>query len=264
MEILGLGVAALVAVIGWLVSGVLARRALRRQSRVEYLLSAYRALDAASNRELTRDVVRSMEQAVSDIQLLGTRSQIQGADTFSRAFAVQGEASLNVLLGALRSDLRRELQLESVPERQTWLVVSGDARWAAERREVWARLRVASSALGEAPPKSPTGELRPPQAFQAIDDAYKQVADALTWKFEDVAATVPPDSHPDVIIEGALQEADLSAANRQALTGLQIMHGLASTDARRGELSEEKIDDFRQLAKAISFAVRHQTSSNEE
>lgn len=262
MEIVGLVIAALIAVIGWLVSGVLARRALRRQRRVEYLLSAYRALDAASNRELTRDVVRSMEQAVSDIQLLGTRSQIREADTFSRAFAVQGGASLNALLGALRSDLRRELQLESVPERQTWLVVSGDARWAAERQKVWARLRVAGSALGEAAPKSPMGEVRPPQDFQAIDDAYKQVTDALTWKFEDVTATVPPDSHPDAIIEVALQEAALSPANRQALGGIQIMHGLASTDARRGELAEEKIEDFRQLARAISFAVRHQESAS--
>lgn len=42
-----------VAVAGWLVNEHFARRALRRNMRVEYLLSAYRRLEHASNREMT-------------------------------------------------------------------------------------------------------------------------------------------------------------------------------------------------------------------
>jgi hypothetical protein len=104
-----------IAVGGWLVSQAQARRATRRNMRIEYLLDAYRRLDRASNRVLTPETSRELEAALGDIMLLGSASQVDLAVEFVRKFASERSADSQPLLLELRNSLRQELLLSQLP-----------------------------------------------------------------------------------------------------------------------------------------------------
>ncbi|MFC8278331.1 hypothetical protein ACFUJR_38625 [Streptomyces sp. NPDC057271] len=117
-----------VPVVTVLVSGVLAfltarveaRAQLRRQQRLDYLLSAYRTLTNCAHRELSPDRAYAFEQAMADVLLLGTPEHIKLAASVRDSLAREGSASVDGLLIALRRDLRSELgisasELEGVP-----------------------------------------------------------------------------------------------------------------------------------------------------
>ena len=98
---------------GWLVNQWFARRAVRRSTRIEYLLSAYRRLEGSSNRGvLTVEHRRDMESAFADIQLLGSARQVEISTRLVGDFARSQEVTWDELLNDLRSSLRRELLLE--------------------------------------------------------------------------------------------------------------------------------------------------------
>jgi hypothetical protein len=86
----------------------------RRKLRTDYLLEAYRKLEAAVDPRDKRVTRRGVESAIADIQLLGTPEQVRMAQTFAREIAESSEAFLNQLLAGLRTSLRSELQLEPV------------------------------------------------------------------------------------------------------------------------------------------------------
>ncbi len=121
MQAIGIIVGVVIAVSGWIVTQYQARRAVRRNMRINYLLDAYRCVDRAGNRVMTADDRRDLENAYSDIILLGSAAQVQLAEKFGRDFADTGEADSSLLLEDLRSSLRRELLLEEVPPRGVWL-----------------------------------------------------------------------------------------------------------------------------------------------
>jgi hypothetical protein len=81
------------------------------------MLEAYRKLESGSCRG--RNQAQYSEQfhsAIADIQLLGSRTQVEVARTIAQAL---GDGSgrqirINELLNALRSELRSELNLPSV------------------------------------------------------------------------------------------------------------------------------------------------------
>ncbi|MFL5901036.1 MAG: hypothetical protein ACJ75S_07540 [Solirubrobacterales bacterium] len=89
----------------------------RREMRVQFLLGAYRSLADASNRELRDDTgdSRRFEQAVDDIQLLGSKAQAEKARELAQVMASKGGASTDGLLRTLRDDLRQELGLPALP-----------------------------------------------------------------------------------------------------------------------------------------------------
>ena len=104
------------AVLGWLVGYFTTirrdRLSKRRDLRTQYLLDAYRRLEGASERREPGTIdERALESAVSDIQLLGSREQVELAEQFAAEFAGKGQASVNPLLQALRLELRKELSL---------------------------------------------------------------------------------------------------------------------------------------------------------
>ena len=86
--------------------------------RIEYLLSAYRSLADASNRELqgSSNDARAFEQGLEDIQLLGSGEQAGEAVQVARAMASGGGASTDELLRMLRDDLREELDLPALAD----------------------------------------------------------------------------------------------------------------------------------------------------
>lgn len=119
--LLPLLITTVVAILGWYVVHRTAmsrdRASKRRDLRVQYLIDAYRRLEGVSNRgpvSATDTRAAILESAISDIQLFGSPSQVEGAKVFARQFAAKQPASLDDLLSDLRQDLRSELDLEPV------------------------------------------------------------------------------------------------------------------------------------------------------
>jgi len=117
----------LVAVVSWFVGNWLSvrrdRANKRRDLRVQYLIDAYRRLEAAGHRPLVPPYSTDMESAVADVQLFGSALQVSAARRFALEMAEQGHASLDDLLLNLRNELRKELQLEHIKGKLTFLRV---------------------------------------------------------------------------------------------------------------------------------------------
>lgn len=106
-----------VVILGWIVAHELNVRrdtlAKRRDLRVQYLIEAYRKLeDNAGRINALPEVKRTFESAVADIQLLGTRTQIDALLLFLQQFKDNTNETIDPVLKLLRDDLRKELNLE--------------------------------------------------------------------------------------------------------------------------------------------------------
>ncbi len=116
--VIGPALAAFVAILGWGVSHYLSvskdQKAKQRDMRIQFLLEAYRRLEAAANRpESGKEEQDRFESALADIQLLGTKTQIEELMRFLEQWnSTEGNASINSLLELLRTHLREELGLE--------------------------------------------------------------------------------------------------------------------------------------------------------
>jgi hypothetical protein len=252
VEVVGLTVAVALAVGGWIVNGWLARRGARRGLRVEYLLSAYRTLDAVSNREtITADQARELEGAIADVFLLGNERQVELARQFSDEFAQSGGGNTTALLEDLRIDLRRELLLGDAGERTTWLRVEPGTTWTAASARVIAGLAEAA----RRPVPSPRGQVhhreeRPSSdSLRDIEEAYEGLASLVVDLVPDVSDAADP------ILEAA-RSGDLSAQSSNTLEGLSIMYQLAVGD-RRG-VSQDQRDEFLTLTNAAGYALRNE------
>lgn len=107
--------ALLAAVVGGAVVHLLTRRRdaenERRKQRLEYLLSAYRALAHSAHRDLQGERGERFEGALDDILMLGSPEQIGAARRVISALAADRAASIDGLIVSLRRDLRAELDL---------------------------------------------------------------------------------------------------------------------------------------------------------
>lgn len=116
--LIGPALAAVVAIVGWGVAhrlGIIKdQQTKQRDMRIQFLLEAYRRLESAANRpEAGKDEQDKFESALADIQLLGTKSQIEELMRFLTEWnSSGGGASINPLLELLRDHLREELKLE--------------------------------------------------------------------------------------------------------------------------------------------------------
>ena len=115
--IFGPVLAALVAIIGWGVAHRLSivkeQNAKQGDMRIQFLLEAYRRLESVANRpEAGKDEQDKFESALADIQLLGTKSQIEELMQFLADYNSACSPSINPLLELLRMHLRKELDLE--------------------------------------------------------------------------------------------------------------------------------------------------------
>ncbi|WP_169978295.1 hypothetical protein [Tautonia rosea] len=103
------------AIAGWFVLHILEGRRHRENRRRELitqlLIEAYRRLEGCVERSNPLD----LESAIADIQLFGSRRQVELAQAFAVQFANEGSAILDNVLVSLRDDLHRELRLEAVP-----------------------------------------------------------------------------------------------------------------------------------------------------
>lgn len=92
----------------------------QREQRVTYLIAAFRSLAKANNHPLLDEVANEVEQAISDIQLLGTPKQIALAKKVATDFGTT-QQELDQLLVSLRDSLRRELKEIPIEHKIVWL-----------------------------------------------------------------------------------------------------------------------------------------------
>ena len=87
----------------------------RKDLKVEYLLKAYRNLSNAANRSGPDEFGLQFEEAVSDIQLLGSPKQIELLHkALSEKDGNGNHVGVNEVLEELRVDLRSELVLSPI------------------------------------------------------------------------------------------------------------------------------------------------------
>jgi len=88
----------------------------RRELRVVALIDAWRKVERASMRAADAARMEGLEEALADIQLFGTASQVACAAGVVRSMndGTRGTEGLGELLQALRDDLRGELHLAQV------------------------------------------------------------------------------------------------------------------------------------------------------
>lgn len=114
----------IITVIGWIVVYILAIRQntqiKKKEVTIEYLIQAWGKLEKASNRKDNR-YNTEIETAIADIQLFGTKQQIELAQQFAEEIARNKESSALELLILLRENLRKELRLEKAPRKFKFL-----------------------------------------------------------------------------------------------------------------------------------------------
>ncbi len=121
VEILKFIVPALVAVIGWFVAhqfnAYRDRLNKRTELRIQFLLDAYRRLEASANRDnQSEEQKKAFESAIADIQLLGTPEQVNATVKYLRQHAAHGSAQIDSVLKLLHKDLRKEIGLKGKVE----------------------------------------------------------------------------------------------------------------------------------------------------
>jgi hypothetical protein len=121
-------VALLVTTLTHLFTGRRDRENKRREQRLNYLVSAYRALSKANHHPRLHEVGDELQQAIADIQLFGTPEQIRLAQQFARDLGTKQAADLDELFIALRDNLRAELRAEPVSGKLLWLRIENDEK----------------------------------------------------------------------------------------------------------------------------------------
>mgnify|MGYP001319185798 CR=1 FL=1 len=273
-----------VAVAGWLVNEYFSRRAARRNIRIEYLLSAFRRLEYASNRTMTPAHQAAVEEAVSDVQLLGSPEQVRMAIQFARQMAEEQSADTEPLLLDLRATLRMELQLEEVPRERVWLRldpargadgpsvgVGALARWEQQTREVEASIRAsvpqlrpfasgdwhrvgqeglssfAIEMLEESERSSPIG---------AITACERVVADQVRSMLERADVDAADIRGLADLAEVAHQHGLIAEATSNGLRGLETMHSMALLDEGGRRVTERELRQYIGLADGLLLALQ--------
>lgn len=122
--LLPLIITSILTVLSWGVLHFLSKRRdllnKKKEIRINYLIQAWRLLETASNRD-SQELRSNIETAIADIQLFGTRRQIELVQKFAEEMATHKSSSSSELLILLREDLRNELNLESVPNKFKFL-----------------------------------------------------------------------------------------------------------------------------------------------
>lgn len=113
-------VSIVLALVGWFVVHYLSstrdRNNKKRDLRTSYLIEAYRNIERACghNECLPASLNIQIESAISDVQLFGSKHQIDLARQFTDEMNKNSSADPRKILVELRSELRSELNLDQV------------------------------------------------------------------------------------------------------------------------------------------------------
>jgi hypothetical protein len=254
-------VTALIAVGGWLVSQAQARRATRRNMRIDYLLQAYRRLERASNRPLTPDFAAELEAAIGDVMLLGSPEQAALAADFARKFAAERVADTQPLLLNLRDSLRDELLLGSLPPsayvslrvgpggdtasdtarvwrealESTQRSIALDQQFRGTKFNMWAVLNGSTSPGG------------------AVTTSAMRVESLLRKLLEGRTAEDIRDLPMAQLASRALQLGLIDTRLADSINGLSVMQALAEVDQDR--LTEQRAAEFTSIANVVEYLL---------
>jgi len=118
-------IASIVVVLGWIVAHLLSKQRdthnKTREMRIQYLISAYRVLFRVGVDQSISKNAKECENAIADIQLLGSLEQIELAEQYTKNISETGSADLTALIRVLRKDLRKELNLVKASDRMHFL-----------------------------------------------------------------------------------------------------------------------------------------------
>lgn len=238
----------------------------RRKQRVEYLLAAYQVLARTAHRDLTPARSEAFEDAISDIVMLGSSSQVGLARQVMQGMKSSSSAALDPLLLDLRIELRKELgldadELRAVP---TFRISTGRPddpvqmteastvefdRQAAMTRE---SLEDAGHDVDDVTVASfhdleELAEMGPGAAVMA---AYRRLSDALAERVGERRGT-------------ALETAKLGVQNgtiapqiAQTVEGLTILTDLSRAGGAGMGLTPERAREFLALAAGTIYAIR--------
>lgn len=121
--VVSLLVPALITVTGWfIVNLITARRERKNKKRekvIDYLIVSYKILTDVPHREEDQKQLyyARLEEAIANIQLLGSVEQVALAKKVAVTFAKEKEVDLSGLIVLLRDNLRQELNLEEVKDK---------------------------------------------------------------------------------------------------------------------------------------------------
>ena len=126
LEYLKIIITICLAVIGWLIAhSFTAKRDLKNKQRelsTTHLINAYRILtNDVSHRELTDARQEKLENILADIQLFGSKEQVELAKNLAISASAGGQFELDPLINSLRNDLRKALNLPKVENNVQWL-----------------------------------------------------------------------------------------------------------------------------------------------
>jgi hypothetical protein len=93
------------------------KRQKRRDLKLSHLIEAWRNISLGSQNHLDIETrAPALERGIADINLFGSRSQIELARAAAIAIVEKGEANTTEILNSVRSDIRQELGLENVKD----------------------------------------------------------------------------------------------------------------------------------------------------
>lgn len=271
--VLGAGI----AVVGWVVNNALARRAERRTMRIEYLLTAYRRLEHASNRAMTPGHAAELEGAISDIQLLGSPVQVDLAKNFAADFASVQTASTEELLEDLRQSLREELQLKPSSPGRVWLRLNLDSGAVEAHDSANARFERLSGQVAERVESAIAGGEIPggPGAADIVDFPRRileladersplgAIASAETAVVAELRSLLGGSGLPELdelrpsgLARLAFDRGLIGGATRDAIDGILVMHSMAALDDGGRRLGRRDVEHFASLCQGILLALR--------
>ncbi len=119
-------ISVMIVVIGWITGHILTNKINRKQKRrdisTEHLINAYRVLtNDISHRDENAERSLKLENILSDIQLFGSKTQVDLAKKLVNDVATGGSFQLDPLINDLRDDLRNQLGLSKLEGNITWL-----------------------------------------------------------------------------------------------------------------------------------------------
>jgi|SRR4030042_4419177 len=116
-----------IAALGWIIVHHFTSRRDRknkiREIRIQYLIEAFRKIGMAIQREKDDTFFGELESAFHDVQLFGSKRQINMLMEFMDEYREKKTANIDMLLNELRDDLRKELSLSPIKERIKWFRV---------------------------------------------------------------------------------------------------------------------------------------------
>ncbi len=105
-------------VCGWFIGHNLSRKRdlenKKKEIRISYLINAFRQFENAVQKDYNSNELTQLESDIADIQLFGSKRQIELSKEFAKEIAQHGIADCTILLEDIRDDLRHELGLEHI------------------------------------------------------------------------------------------------------------------------------------------------------